>query len=70
MDLLVVVKTETYLGYSLNRSSDSENTFMNARYDLAYAGFDASSLAKIRNVFARLSDDDTGLFCADERAKS
>jgi len=42
----------TYLGNSLNRASDGENTFMNARDDLADAGLYASLLTEISDVLA------------------
>ena len=43
---------------------------MNARYDFAHAGFDTCLLTEIGDIFTGFSDDDAGLFCADEGAES
>lgn len=61
---------ETYLGYTLNSSSDGENTLVYARDDLADAGLDAGLVTEIGNIFASLSDDDAGVLGADKSSES
>jgi len=43
---------------------------MDTWYDLADAGLDTRLLPQISDIFSSFSNDDAGVLCADERAKS
>jgi hypothetical protein len=58
------------LGHSFYRASDGEDSFMNTRNNFADTSFDACLFSQIGDIFASFSDDDAGVFCANERAES
>jgi len=58
-----------YLCDCVDRSADCEDTFVDARYDLADACSDPSLLSEICDIFSTFSDDYAGLLCGYEGAK-
>jgi len=56
----------TYLGDGLNAARHGEDAVMHARDDFADAGLDASLLPEVSHIFSSLSNDDAGVFCANE----
>jgi hypothetical protein len=65
-----VKRTKTHLCDALYRSRDAEDTLMNARDNLGDASLDASLLAKICDVFATFTNDDSSIFRANKSAES
>lgn len=53
------------LGDSLTSAGDGEDTVVNTLNDLGDTGLDASLIAKVGNVLASLSNDDTSLLGGD-----
>ena len=58
------------LGHSFYRASDGEDSLMNTRNNFADTSFDACLFSQIGDIFASFSDDDAGVFCANESAES
>jgi hypothetical protein len=60
----------THLGDTFDGSTDCEHPLVNARDDLADAGFHAGLFTKISDVLASLSDDYACILGTDEGTKS
>lgn len=63
------IKGDTYFCNCVDRSSNSEDPFVDPRYDFADASFHASLLPEICNIFSTLSNDYAGFLCCYEGAE-
>ena len=59
-------KVLTHLGNALNRTTDTEDAFVDTRYDFGYARFDTSLLTEVGNIFTTLSNDDASVLGTHE----
>jgi len=62
-------KVGTHLGNALNRTGDTQDTLVDARYDFTDAGFDTRLLTEVGDIFTALADDDASVLGTHESTK-
>lgn len=63
------IEGDRYLGYCVDGSTDCEDPFVYARYDLADAGSHPRLLPEICDIFTAFTYNYAGLLCRYERSK-